>query len=294
VAGNLTSPFVIVLNDEGTYSLHVEPTPEALTHLAAKAVVFWGQKAIERRGVFHLALSGGSTPKALYELLATEQYVRQLFWDRVHVWWGDERNVPSDHADSNNRMARQALIEKVPIPPQNVHRVRTELGAAQAAAHYEAELMFAFGLMEIDEETGAILVRGEARPRFDLILLGLGDDGHTASLFPETEALAVQDGWVVANAVPKLHADRITFTYPLINAADSVLFLVSGAGKAATLKQVLLGDVQPAALPAQGVAPITGKLFWMCDAAAAARVAEGPGYPQDGEFIYRRMSVADG
>jgi 6-phosphogluconolactonase len=284
----MTSAFVILLNDSGTYSLHVEPDVSALTHLAAKAVVFWGGKAIQRRGVFHLALSGGSTPKALYQLLATPDYARQVFWDRVHVWWGDERNVPHDHPDSNYRMARESLIDHVPIPPQNVHRVRTELGAEQAAAHYETEMRFVFGQMQVDPDVDAVLMHTGEFPRFDLVLLGMGDDGHTASLFPGTEALQVQDRLVVANSVPKLNTDRITFTYPLINAADSALFLVSGVNKADVLKQVLMGGVQPDVLPSQGIAPLTGKLFWMCDASAASLVASGPGYPSEGEFIYRR------
>lgn len=284
----MTSPFVILLNDEGTYTLHVAPDVPALTHLAARAMVFWGQKAIERRGVFHLALSGGSTPKALFQLLATPDYARQIFWERVHVWWGDERNVPADHADSNYKMAREALLDHVPIPQAHVHRVRTELGAEQAAAHYETEMRFAFGQISVDDEVDAILLSSSEVPRFDLILLGMGDDGHTASLFPNTEALNVVDRLVVANAVPKLNAERITFTYPLINSADSVLFLVAGASKAEVLKRVLLGELQPGELPSQGIAPQVGKLFWMVDAAAAAQVATGPAYPRDGEFIYRR------
>lgn len=280
---------MIVLNDDGTYALNVQPDAAALTDLAAKAVIFWAHKAIERRGVFHLALSGGATPKALYELLAAEANARQVYWDRVHVWWGDERNVPAGDPASNYRMAREALLDRVPIPPANVHRVRTELGVEQAAAHYEAEVMFAFDLIAIDDESGAIQVRTEARPRFDLILLGMGDDGHTASLFPGTDALHAHERMVVANAVPKLGANRITFTYRLINAADCVIFIVSGASKADTLGQVLLGEIQPDVLPAQAVQP-AGKLFWMCDAAAVSRVASGPGYPT-GEFIYRRAET---
>ena len=289
----MTSPFVILLNVDGTYSLHVEPDAAALTHLAAKAVVFWGQKAIERRGVFHLALSGGSTPKALFQLLATPDYARQIFWERVHVWWGDERDVPADDKDSNYRMANEALLSHVPIPALNVHRVQTELGTAQAAANYECELISVIvGERESGEADASpeqpINLSTEQPPRFDLILLGMGDDGHTASLFPGTEALHVEDRLVVSHFVSKVNMNRITFTYPLINAADAVIFLVSGAGKAEVLKRVLLGDVQPDVLPSQGIAPLAGKLFWMCDADAAAQVASGPGYPQDGEFIYRR------
>jgi 6-phosphogluconolactonase len=287
--------FVIVLNDDSTYYMQVEPAPASLMQLAAKGVVFWGQKAIERRGVFHLALSGGSTPKALFELMATEAFSRQLFWDRVHLWWGDEREVPGDDKDSNYKMAHDALIGKVPIPEANVHRVKTELGAMEAAADYEAEMLrviagvtpsppppFTPSSSDPHHAPSAPI-----RPRFDLILLGMGDDGHTASLFPHTDALNVKDRLVVSHFVPKLNTQRITFTYPLINSADTVFFLVSGAGKAGVLRRVLIGDVQPDELPSQGVVP-QGKLFWMVDAAAAAEIATGPGYPAQ-EFIYRRV-----
>jgi len=268
------APFVIVMNDDGTYYLQVEPTPDALTALAVRGVVFWAQKAIERRGVFHLALSGGSTPKALYQRLADQPYVHQLPWERVHLWWGDERVVSSDHPDSNYKLAYDALICKVPIPPHNVHRVRTELGASEAAAQYEAEI------------TANVI--GFPLPAFDLILLGMGDDGHTASLFPDTPALEAHDRLVVSQFVPKLNAQRITFTAPLINAADTVFFLVSGSGKAEMLRRVLLGDYRPHELPAQLIAPTRGKLFWMVDAAAAAQVATEASYPAQ-DFIYRRM-----
>jgi 6-phosphogluconolactonase len=289
------NPFVIVLNDDSTYYMQVEPTPEALMHLAAKGVVFWGQKAIERRGVFHLALSGGSTPKALFELLATESFARQIFWDRVHLWWGDERNVPADDKDSNYKMAHDALISKVPIPEANVHRVKTELGAMEAAADYETEMLRVIAGADPNTSSPHPLISQHedhepsvpTRPRFDLILLGMGDDGHTASLFPHSDALMVRDRLVVSRFVPKVNMDRITFTYPLINSADTVFFLVSGAGKAGVLRRVLIGDVQPEELPSQGVVP-QGKLFWMVDASAAAEVATGPGYPSQ-EFIYRRV-----
>jgi 6-phosphogluconolactonase len=275
----MAQPFVIQLNDEGTYHLNVQPDGAALTRLAANAFVFFVRKAIERRGWAHAALSGGSTPRALFEVLATAEFARAVLWERVHVWWGDERCVPPEHVDSNYRMAHEALLRRVPIPAENVHRVRTELGAVAAAAEYEREMREAF-----DMPAGAA-----GWPAFDLILLGMGDDGHTASLFPGTAALEPGDRLVVANPVAKLAADRITFTAPLINAADTVIFLVAGAGKASMLRRVLLGEYEPAALPAQGILPV-GKLFWMTDAAAAALVADGPSYPA-GEFIYRRASA---
>lgn len=272
------APFVIVMNDDGTYYLQVEPTPEALTELAAKGVVFWGRKAIERRGVFHLALSGGSTPKALYRRLASVPYADQLDWRRVHLWWSDERAVPSDHPDSNYKLAYDALIAQVAIPPEHVHRVQTELGATIAAERYESEIRLAIPAMS-----------DAALPSFDLILLGMGDDGHTASLFPRTPALAERERLVRFQVIPQANVpERITFTAPLINAADVVFFLVSGAGKAETLRRVLLGEYRPEVLPAQLIAPARGKLFWMVDAAAASQVATTPGYPSE-EFIYRRM-----
>jgi 6-phosphogluconolactonase len=280
-----SAPFIIRLNEEGTYLLNVQPDAAALTKLAADGVVFWSKKAIERRGRFHMALSGGSTPKALFELLASAHYAPQIFWERVHVWWGDERDVPATHVDSNYKMAHDALLGKVPIPPANIHRVRCELGVEHAAAHYETEIKFAFNVIKIDEETGAIL-DGAGWPVFDLVLLGMGDDGHTASLFPETDLLDETLRLVSSHFVEKVGMRRVTFTTPLINAADSVIFLVSGASKAAMLKNVLLGELQPKRWPAQLITPV-GKLFWMTDAAAAAQVATGPVYPE-GEFIYRR------
>lgn len=289
-------PFVIVLNDDSTYFLQVEPAPDALMQLAAKGFVFWAGKAIERRGAAHIALSGGSTPKALFELLATEVFSRQLFWERVHLWWSDERDVPAQDANSNYKMAHDALISHVPIPAANVHRVKTELGPTQAAVNYEAEMLRV--IAGVDDLTPSPLhpftpsseqhePSAPVRPRFDLILLGMGDDGHTASLFPHSDALQVKDRLVVSHFVPKVNMQRITFTYPLINSADTVIFLVSGAGKAGILRRVLTGDVQPDELPSQGVVP-QGKLFWMVDAPAAAEIATGPGYPAD-EFIYRRV-----
>lgn len=272
----MPQPFVIQLNDEGTYHLNVQTDAAALTRLAASAFVFFTRKAIERRGWCHVALSGGSTPRALFELLATAEFARQVLWDRVHVWWSDERDVLHEHVDSNFRMASESLLSHVPIPSSNVHPVHTELGAAAAAAEYEREMREAFE-MPLD---------AAGWPVFDLILLGMGEDGHTASLFPGAAALEPGDRLVLADHVAKLNADRVTFTAPLINAADTVIFLVAGAGKAQMLRRVLLDEYDPVALPAQGIMP-AGKLFWMTDADAAALVAVGPTYPQ-GEFIYRR------
>jgi len=277
----MAGPFVIQLNDEGTYHLNVQPDAASLTRLAANAFVFFARKAIERRGRFHAALSGGGTPRALFELLAAPEFARQVLWERVHVWWSDERDAPRDHADSNFRTADEVLLQRVPLPVENVHRVRTELGAHAAADAYERELRDAFEMPD-----GAV-----GWPVFDLILLGMGDDGHTASLFPGTPALEPGDRLVTAHRVEKLGAMRITFTAPLINAADTVIFLVSGAAKAPMLRRVLLGEYDPVALPSQGIMP-AGKLFWMVDAAAASQVAVGPSYPT-GEFIYRGQGIGN-
>ena len=196
-------------------------------------------------------LAGGSTPKAAYEILARD-FAEEIDWGRTHVFFGDERTVPPDHEDSNYRMARLALIDHVPVG--SVHRMRGELPPDEAAASYEGELKAFFG----DEDP----------PRFDLILLGLGEDGHTASLFPETSALEVADRLVVANPVLELDTTRVTLTAPVLNAARAVRFLVAGGGKAEALKEVLEGDADPRAYPARLVQPPGGPA-WMVDREAA-------------------------
>jgi 6-phosphogluconolactonase len=201
-------------------------------------------------------LAGGSTPKATYGILARD-YAERIDWSRVHVFFGDERNVPPDHEDANYRMAREALLDHVPIG--GVHRMRGELPPDEAAAAYEVELREFFG--------------AEKLPRFDLILLGIGGDGHTASLFPETPALEVHDRWVVANPVPKLDTTRITLTVPVINAARSVVFLAAGKDKAEALKEILEGDADPREYPAKLVQPPGGP-EWMLDRAAAGSLGE--------------------
>ena len=248
----------------------VSPDADALARDAALRIVRISREAVSARGAFHLALSGGGTPRATYRRLASPELSGQVDWSRAHVWWSDERAVPADSPDSNTRMAQEALIAHVPIPPYHVHRVRTELGAEEAAARYEAEIL---GRMK--DEGGRMKDKNLPPssfilpPSFDLILLGLGDDGHTASLFPGTLDGLPPDRLVAALPAPKAPARRITFTPRLINAARRVLFLVSGRGKASTLHRVLHGPHQPDALPAQAVAPADGELIWMADADAA-------------------------
>ena len=234
-------------------NLLVYETPAEIASAAARDFAARADEAIDERGRFAVALAGGSTPKATYEALARD-YADKLDWSRVHVFFGDERTVPPDHEDSNYRMAQRALLSRVPVG--GVHRMRGESPPAEAAAAYEEELRRFFGPGDL--------------PSLDLILLGLGEDGHTASLFPETSALDVADRWVVANPVLKLQTTRLTLTVPVINTAKAVTFLVAGEGKAGALREILEGDAAPRAYPAKFVNPESGVLTWMVDRAAAS------------------------
>ncbi|MFL5990824.1 MAG: 6-phosphogluconolactonase [Rubrobacteraceae bacterium] len=227
-------------------------TPEELAEAAARDFATMTQEAMDERGRLAVALAGGSTPNATYEVLARD-YANELDWSRVHVFFGDERTVPPDHEDSNYRMAYETFLSHVPVG--SVYRMRGELPPDEAAAAYEEELRAFFGQVDV--------------PRFDLILCGLGEDGHTLSLFPETAALDVNDRWVVANPVLKLGTTRLTLTIPVLNASRAVTFLVAGESKAEALKEVLEGDADPRAYPAKLVRPESRDLTWMVDRAAA-------------------------
>lgn len=198
----------------------------------------------------------------MYAHLATSELAAQVDWPSVHVFWGDERCVPPDHLDSNYGMARQTLLDHVPIPAQNIHRIRGELEPEDAAAEYELTLREFFPPPP----------EGVA-PTFDLVLLGMGADGHTASLFPCGEVLEEQTRWVVAHYVDKARAWRVTLTAAAINAATQVTFIVSGASRAETVRIVLAGPHQPDLLPAQIIRPAKGSLLWLVDAAAAALIS---------------------
>ena len=238
-------------------TVQVLATPADLFHTAAEEFIRVGRTAIGAQGRFTVALSGGSTPRGLHTQLARDY--AGFSWNRTFVFIGDERYVPPDHPDSNYRMANETLLTQVAIPSENVHRVRTELpDPHQAAAEYEADTRKFFQL------------RPGEFPRFDLIILGLGPDGHTASLFPGTEGLKEQQKLVIANWVEKFNAFRISFTYPVLNKAAEVMFLVSGPDKADAVRQVLKGSTPP--LPAQGVQPGDGKLIWMLDEAASSKL----------------------
>ena len=238
-----------------TPEIHISPTPQALAEEAARRFAILAREAIGARGRFIVALSGGSTPKTLLRLLALPPYRETLDWRRIQVAWGDERTVPPDDAQSNYRMAREALLAHVPIPAGNVHRMPAENPDHEAAASdYEATLRTLFG--------------GDS-PRFDLIHLGLGTEGHTASLFPGSPALHEQERWVAAPFVEKLNTHRVTLTPPVLNAAREVQFLAAGKDKAAIVRDILHAPHNPTELPAQIVAPTDGRLVWLLDTAAA-------------------------
>ena len=236
--------------------LAVLPSAAALADATAARFVAAAEDAIASRGQFIVALSGGSTPRDTYRQLATEALVSRVMWSRVQVLWGDERCVPPDHMESNYRMARDTLLDRVPVPAGNVHRILGEDAPTSAAEAYEATLR--------------ALLRTPAGARIDLVLLGLGEDGHTASLFPGSAAVHEQTRWVMAARAPAASMWRITLTPAVINAAAEVLFLVSGGAKAAILRRVLEGPRRPQELPAQAIAPSNGRVRWCVDAAAAA------------------------
>ena len=228
----------------------VLPSAAALADAAAARIVAAAGEAIASHGQFIVALSGGSTPRDTYLRLGTEDLVSKVMWSRVQILWSDERCVPPQNVESNYRMAREALLDRVPVPAENVHRIHGEDDPATAAAAYEATL--------------------RALGRIDLVLLGLGEDGHTASLFPGGAAVHERTRWVMAARATAASVWRITLTPAVINAAPEVLFLVSGGAKAGILRRVLEGPRRPQELPAQSIAPSNGRVRWYVDAAAAA------------------------
>src|SRR5215471_12867352 len=235
--------------------IKVVPDSGALYRAAADEFLRCAQEAIGQRARFCVALSGGNTPRGVYSFLAANART-SLPWNQIYIFFGDERHVPPDDPESNYRMANETLLSRVPIPPANVFRVPAELDAELAAQQYEDQLRAFFP------------VSPGAWPRFDLIFLGLGDDGHTASLFPESAALNETTRLVAANWVDKLHSYRVTFTYPLLNHAAEIAFLVSGASKSQILRDVLKPK-KDASYPAQRVRPRDGRLLWILDRAAA-------------------------
>lgn len=243
--------------------INVLQTTDALVEDAAERFVVSAAGAIAAYGRCHVALSGGTTPKSLYAMLATEHYVARVDWSRVHVFWGDERCVPPAAPMSNYRMARETLLDHVAVPAAQVHRIRGEDAPAAAAAAYEGELRNLF------HTPAGPPMRGTG---FDLVLLGVGTDGHTASLFPGSTAISEQERWVTAAYVEDVSMSRVTCTPVLFNRAAAVVFLAVGSGKAAMLRQVLEGPHQPLRFPAQVIAPRDGSVNWLLDADAAANL----------------------
>lgn len=241
------------------YDIQIIANADALYRIAAAEVLSSAEAAVRESGSFTIVLSGGSTPKGLYALLADDASWRaRVPWEKTHFFWGDERHVPPDHPDSNYRMAQEAMLSKVPVPAANIHRIKSEYPSAeQAAQEYEQTLRAFFHLT------------GGQYPCFDLVFLGLGPDAHTASLFPGAQALHEHQRLVVATWVGKFYTERITLTAPVLNNAKRIVFLVSGEEKALPLKAVLEGRVEPSQLPAQLIQPRHGRLLWLVDQAAA-------------------------
>lgn len=227
-------------------------------------------EAIAQRGAFCVALSGGSTPRSMYQILAKPTFARGIEWSKVHVFWGDERCVGPSALESNFRMASEALLEKIAIPVENVHRIRAELDPKEAAKAYEGVLTSMPEVLPLVNEKRS----GLEAPRFDLFLLGMGEDGHTASLFPGSEAIHEERRLVKANWVETLSTWRVTQTALAINAAKEIMFLIAGNNKACRLKEVLENPKQPDLLPAQIVDPWDGTLTWIVDQEAAAQLQQ--------------------
>jgi len=248
------------------------PNLEALSNAAAEFTCRLAEESVERHGFFTVALSGGNTPRSLYETLARPPFDTRMPWRDIHLFWGDERCVPSDHPDSNFAMAFRALISKVPVPPQNVHRIPAELDPPEKAAQaYEKILGESLGSLVKRETRSHASCEGEPFPSFDLVLLGVGKDGHTASLFPGDQALKETKRWfaVVRGPYGSPPVPRITLTLPAINRARCVLFMVSGPGKREVIRSIL-EDSGPAtrSYPAARVSP-QGRVVWLIDEEAA-------------------------
>jgi len=247
-----------------TATYFVSPTPEAVAEAAAALFSTSVIAAAQARGVARIAISGGSTPKRMFTILADPEkpYAAGTPWDKLELFWVDERCVPPTHPESNFKMTREALLDHVPLPAARIHRMEGELDPAEAAARYESDIRNTFRL------------EGAETPIFDLILLGMGDDGHTASLFPHTAALQELSLIVTANHVPQKDTWRITLTKPVINHGRQVAFLIEGTPKADILAKVLLGPYDPETLPSQLIRPANGRLSFLLDAAAASKLPE--------------------
>lgn len=239
----------------------IQVFPDTSTQIKAAIDLFINsaRTAMDEKGLFSVALSGGSTPKKLYAGLADPNRQEGLDWANIHLFFGDERHVPPDHPDSNFLMVQNTLLDKVSIPAENVHRVKAEMEPRMAAFIYEDELRTFFR---------------DEWPRFDLVLLGMGTDGHTASLFPKTAGLNEEQRWFIANPVPSQGGWRLTLTKHAINAAHKIVVLVSGGSKAEMLAEVLTGTYDPLNKPIQLISPTTSEMIWLLDRPAASRLPD--------------------
>lgn len=231
------------------------PNVEVLSAAAAELFTTKVCLAVEQRGRCNAVLAGGGTPRLMYQLLGATPYCQSIPWEKIHIYWGDERCVPGNDKQSNQLMARQSLLDHVPIPEANIHPIIYDGSPSLAAQQYENILRSTFG---------------DQIPQFDIVFLGMGDDGHTASLFPGTNALKVQDRWVSEVYVATQNVYRVTLTAPVLNQAAAIVFLVAGSTKAHVIKEVIEGRQDNKDLPAQLIKPLQGELYWLLDQGAAA------------------------
>lgn len=235
--------------------IHIYPTLQEVSMAAAELFVQKVSQAVKQRGQCHVVLAGGETPRHTYEIVGASPYCARLPWKDIHMYWGDERCVPAAHHLSNQKMARQSLLNHVPIPPENIHPITYEDSPQQAAEKYELLLR---------------QLLGQTHPQFDLILLGLGNDGHTASLFPYTDVLQEKESWVSPVYLQEQDMYRITLTPPILNQGRDILFLISGANKQQVVREVVEGPKDTTRLPAQLIQPPNGNVYWLLDQEAAA------------------------
>ena len=235
--------------------LHVFKEPDELSHAVAKWMADVIASTLKKSNRFTIALSGGSTPRLLHKILAADPYKEQIDWSKLHIFWGDERDVPFEDDRNNAKMAYDTLLNFVPVPPSQVHVMRTDIPAAESAQEYEKILHTYFD---------------GAATSFDLVLLGMGDDGHTLSLFPGTAAVHEEKAWAIAYYLKAQDMSRITLTKTIVNRSARVAFMTTGTGKAHALKEVLKGDYNPDLYPSQEIKPVTGELHWFVDEAAAS------------------------
>ncbi|HZE82852.1 MAG TPA: 6-phosphogluconolactonase [Puia sp.] len=244
--------------------LHVYKDAEELSHEVAGWIAGCTADTLKGKDRFSIALSGGSTPQRLHKILAASPYREQIDWSKLHIFWGDERAVPFEDSRNNAKMAYDTLLNFVPVPPSQIHVMRTDIGPEQSALEYEKILHEYFPL----DGRG----KGPGQTSFDLVLLGMGDDGHTLSLFPGTEVVHEEKAWTKAFFLKEQDMYRITLTKTIVNRAARVAFLTTGAGKAHALREVLQGAYNPDLYPSQEIRPADGELHWFVDKAAAAEL----------------------